>query len=87
MGETARCVDGCLRVQPVINDICQKTRVTVGLVLPAHHAKRHQVFTFFFQHCRDDGVHRALAASRFIWMAFLQREPRTAVLKQYSELV
>ena len=74
IGETARPIDGFLRVHAEIDDVRDKPRMPVGLIGAAHHAERHNHLATLPQHGWNDRVHRPLAAAQLVRMARLQRE-------------
>src|SRR6056297_2505177 len=85
--ETARRVDGGLRIHAIVEHVGDKTRMAAGLIRPAHHAEGHDSAPTLGQHPGDDRMHRALARAIFVRVSLLQREARTAVLQQDAELL
>src|SRR3954451_2193594 len=78
-GKTARRVRGSLDVEAAVEHAAQDLHVSGGLILSAHHAKRHHGFAVLCQQARNDGVERTLPRRDGVGMALDEAETRTTV--------
>ena len=83
-GEAAGRVRGLLDVEAAVEHAAQDLDVSRGLILTAHHAKRHDRFAVLRQQARNDGVERTFSRRDGIGMTLDEAESRTAVLQQHT---
>src|SRR6267154_3643165 len=85
--QAARHIDGLLHVAAIVEHVGQHVALPDRLILPAHHAERHDGAAVFGGKAGDDGVQRPLARPDAVGMAGLDAETTGAVLQQDACLV